>query len=408
MEMLNHRDVVVIGAGHAGAELACTLRKKGFVGSILLISEESIAPYERPPLSKAYLLGSIQIDKIMMRSSDFWEKSEIELALDCRVVSLDADRREVLLNDGRHIIYKWCVLATGGRVRLLSCPGSNLPGIYTLRNVADVEQIRAALASSSRLTVIGAGFIGLEVAAAAREMGKAVTVIEAQRRVLARVTSPPVSQFYENIHRRHGVHFHFGQNVVAIEGTDQVKAVRLDSGESVETDLVVAGIGIDAEMSLAEAAGIDCDGGVLVDEACRTSHPDVLAIGDCSRHPNEYAGGLWRLECVQHAQDSAAVAADTIMGKSGTYSEVPTFWSQQYDYTLQTAGLAKDADDFVVRGNDKDGPLTIVYLQEGRVVAVDAINAPRDFMVSRNLIRNRVKPAREQLSDCAVPLKSLV
>lgn len=408
MEMPNHRDVVVIGAGHAGAELACMLRKKGFDGSILLASDEDVAPYERPPLSKAYLLGTIAIEKIMLRGPDFWEGSGIELALDCCVISLNTDRREVILADGRCITFTWCVLATGGRARRLSCPGSELPGIYALRTLSDVQKIRDAMLAVRRIAVVGAGFIGLEVAAAARELGKEVTVIESQSRVLARVTSPAVSHFYESIHQRHGVVLRLGQNVAAIDGDEKVGEVILGSGERINAEMVVTGIGIDAETALAEAAGVLCDAGVLVDEACRTSHPSILAIGDCSRHPNNYAGGLWRLECVQHAQDSAAVAANTIMGNVGVYNEVPTFWSEQYDLRLQTAGLAKDADDIIVRGNNETGPLTVIYLQEGRIVAVDAINAPRDFMAARSLIRNRVRPNREQLSDCAVTLKSLV
>lgn len=407
MELSNHREVVIIGAGHAGAELACMLRKKGFEGSILLTSDETVAPYERPPLSKAYLLGTVQIEKIMLRGPGFWEGSGIELALGCGVTRLDADRREVALADGRRITFTWCVLATGGRIRRLSCPGAELAGIYALRTLADVHKIRDALVTTRQLAVIGAGFIGLEVAAVARELGIDVTVIEAQGRVLSRVTSPVVSHFYEDVHERHGVAFRLGQGVAAIEGEDRASAVVLGNGERIAADMVVTGIGIDAETALAEVAGVLCDSGVLVDEACRTSNPSILAIGDCSRHPNAYAGGLWRLESVQHAQDSAATAADTIMGNIGIYHEVPTFWSEQYDLRLQTAGLSKDADDIVVRGTAENGPLTVIYLQEGRIVAVDAINAPRDFMAARSLIRNRVRPDRAQLSDSAIALKSL-
>lgn len=407
MESQVHRDVVIVGAGHAGAELACALRKRGFAGSILLTSDEPVAPYERPPLSKAYLLGKIEIKRLLIREQDFWEAENIELALGCSVTEVDAKGSTLRLSDGGTVSYDWCVLATGGKVRRLSGAGAQLPGIHYLRTLADVHNISSALEKAEHLVIIGAGFIGLEVAAAARELGKHVTIVEAQGRVLARVTSPIVSAFYEKMHRRHGVEFELGHCVTAIEGDGHVDAVVLDNGKRLPADLIVAGIGIDAETSLAEVAGLQCNAGVLVDEACRTSVRNILAIGDCSRHPNDFAGGLWRLESVQHANDSASGAADTIMGSPGIYREVPTFWSEQYDLRLQTAGLTKDADEIVIRGDRDEGPLSVVYLQQGRIVAVDAINAPKDFMAARALIRNGVSPDRERLADVTVALKSL-
>ncbi|MFZ5706097.1 MAG: NAD(P)/FAD-dependent oxidoreductase [Pseudomonadota bacterium] len=402
-----YRDVVIVGAGHAGAELASTLRRKGFGGSILLVGDEPVAPYERPPLSKACLLGTIEIERILLRESDYWSTAAIELALGCAATALDAEKDGLQLSDGRHVDFAWCVLATGGKVRKLNCPGSDLAGIYYLRTLRDVQAIGAAIGEARRLVVIGGGFIGLEVAAAARQLGKEVALIETQRRVLARVTSPVVSSFYEALHRQRGVRLLLGSAISGLEGEGQVSGVRLADGTVEPADLVVVGIGIDADTGLAEQAGLACDAGILVDEACRTSQPRILAIGDCSRHPNDFAGGLWRLESVQHANDSAGAAADTILGNPGIYREVPTFWSDQYECRLQTAGLTKDADEIVVRGDAGQGPFSVVYLQEGRVVAVDAINAPKDFMAARHLVRSGARPDRKLLADPSIALKSL-
>lgn len=407
MESRIHRDVVIVGAGHAGAELACVLRKRGFAGSILLTSDEPVAPYERPPLSKAYLLGKIKIERLLIREQPFWEVQNIELVLGCSVTTVDAGGSTLRLSDGRVVSYDWCVLATGGKVRRLAETGARLPGVHYLRTLADADNISRALEEAEHLVIIGAGFIGLEVAAAARELGKHVAVVEAQERVLARVTSPIVSEFYEGVHRRRGVEFEFRRRVAAIEGNARVEAVILDNGKALPADLVVAGIGIDAETSLAESAGLQCEAGVIVDGACRTSVCNILAIGDCSRHPNDFAGGLWRLESVQHANGSASVAADTIMGIPGVYREVPTFWSEQYHLRLQTAGLSGRADEIVTRGDRDEGPFSVVYLRQGKIVAIDAINAPKDFVGAGALIRNGVSPDRVRLADVTVALKTL-
>lgn len=401
------RDVVIIGAGHAGSELASILRKKGFAGSILLIGDENAFPYERPPLSKACLLGKAAVENILLRAPTFWKEAQIELRLGTPVTAIDPEGRTIALADGRKIGFRWCVLATGGRTRRLTCPGSNLPGIHYLRNLADMERLRTDLSGAHRLAVVGGGYIGLEVAAAARELGKHATIIEAQPRVLSRVTSPAVSAFIEKAHHDRGVALRLGRSVEAIHGDGRVTAIGLDDGTQIAADLVVAGIGIDAETALAETAGIACHGGVLVDSSFRSSAPGILAIGDCSRHPNDYAGGLWRLESIQHAQDSAACAADTIMGHARIYHEVPTFWSEQYDLRLQSAGLCKNADETLLRGDPERGAFCTLYLQAGRVVAIDAINAPRDFMAARKLIASRACPDRVQLADSAVALRTL-
>jgi 3-phenylpropionate/trans-cinnamate dioxygenase ferredoxin reductase component len=402
------RDVLIVGGGQAGAHLALDLRKKGFGGSILMVSEEARLPYERPPLSKAYFLGSIEIDRLTLRDAGAWAEQDIEILLGGKVAAIDPAGADARLEDGRTIGFGWCVLATGGKPRRLACPGAELAGVHTLRTVEDVDHIRAALAGARRLAIVGGGYIGLETAAAAREMGIEVTLVEAQGRVLERLTSPVVSRFLQDRHRAHGVDIRLDSQVAAIEGEGRVEAVRLASGERIAADVVIVGIGIEAETRLAEAAGVACDGGVVVDEFGRTSAANVLAIGDCSRYPNPYAGGLRRLESVQHATASAEVAADLIVAAPRAYGELPTFWSDQYDLRLQTAGLTDQADEAVVRGDPESGAFSVVYLKDGRVVAIDAINSPRDFMAARTLIRNGARPRREALADPATPLKSLI
>ena len=400
------RDVLIVGAGHSGAALAACLRSKGFAGSILLVGDEPHLPYERPPLSKDALLSDDTYTPTPLRPDGFWKRERIELATGCTVEAIDPEARTARLSDGRTVRFDWCVLATGGRARALDCPGAELAGIHCLRNLDDTRRLRDALAQAERLVVIGAGYIGLEVAASARKLGKQVDVIETQSRVLSRVTSRIVSGFIEAQHCARGVRLHLGRAVAAIEGSDRASAVVLDDGTRLKADLVLAGIGIDAETGLAEAAGIACHGGVLVDSAFRSSAPGVLAIGDCARHPNDFAGGLWRLESVQHAQDSAGIAADTILGRASSYHDVPAFWSEQYDLRLQSAGIARDADDLVVRGDTDTGPFSVVYLREGRIIAIDAINAPREFIAARRLIAECASLDRQRLADARIPLRA--
>ena len=400
------QDVLIVGAGHSGAALAACLRGKKFQGSIMLVGDEPHLPYERPPLSKAALLGADAYEPILLRSADFWNQERIELALGCVVESIEPDSRTARLSDGRSVSYSWCVLATGGRARALECEGADLAGVHRLRNLDDTMRLRAALRQCEKLVVIGAGYIGLEVAASARSLGMQVDVVETRDRVLSRVTSRVVSGFIEARHRAHGVRFHLTRAAASIEGGERVSAVVLDDGTRLAADLVLAGVGIDAETSLAEAAGIACHGGVLVDSAFRSSAPGVLAVGDCARHPNDFADGLWRLESVQHAQDSAAIAASTILGLGSSYHDVPAFWSEQYDLRLQSAGIARDADDLVVRGDTGEGSFSVVYMREGRIIAIDAINAPREFMAARRLIAERVNIDRASLTDAGVSLRA--
>lgn len=400
-------DVLIVGAGQAGAQLAARLREKGFEGSILIVGDEAVPPYERPPLSKSYFMGEHDAEHLLIRPASFWSETNVDLMLGIAVAQLEPERRRVRLADGDVVDYNWCVLATGARVRKLSCPGSDAPNIFYLRNLADVDRIRATLGPGMRVAVVGAGYIGLEVAAAARKAGHPVTVVEAQRRILSRVTSSVVSKFYERLHRSNGVIFKLGEMVEAIEDGDGCATLRLSSGHGVEADIILVGIGVVPEADLAARAGLACEDGIVVNECFRSEDDRIFAIGDCARHPNAFAGALWRLESVQNAVDSANLVADVILGEKRTYEDLPWFWSDQYDVKLQTAGLWHLADDIVVRGDPEQPPFSVAYLKGGRLVAVDSINNPRDFMGARKLIMAGASPELSRLADPSVRLKSL-
>ncbi len=401
------RDVLIVGAGHAGTALAESLAAKGYAGSILLAGDDPHAPYERPPLSKAALLSEGDYAPALLYPHGTQGKGRFELATGCAVQSIVPERKSAELSDGRRVNFEWCVLATGGRARPLTCPGADLPQVHQLRNMDDALALRAAMQAAERLVIIGGGYIGLEVAASARMLGKSVDLVETQNRVLSRVTARIVSSYLEDVHRAHGVRFHFGHGVTALEPAGAGAEVVLADGARLPADLVVVGIGIEAQTALAEAAGIACHNGVLVDSSFRTSAAGILAIGDCARHPNIFTDGLCRLESVQHAQDSAAVAAETIMGRAVTYADVPTFWSEQYDIRLQSAGIARDADDVVIRGDMRDPSFCVAYLLNGRLIAIDAVNAPREFMKARRLIAEAARVDRAMLADSSVAIKAL-
>ncbi len=396
-----------MGGGHAGAHAATTLRDRGFEGSILLVGDEPFLPYDRPSLSKAYMLGSITIERMLLRDAGYWAERRIDIALDTTATALDAAARRLSLSDGRVIDFGNAILATGGVVRRLTCPGADLPGIYTVRSLVDVDAIRAALRPGMRVVIVGAGYVGLEAAAVLAELGHRITVVEAQDRVLARVTGPTLSHYVAARHRAHGVDILLNTQVIAIEGDGHVEAMLLQSGEKLPADMVIAGIGITPRMELAEGAGLACDGGIIVDECGRASGSAVFAIGDCARHPNAYAGGLWRLESVQHALASAELVADAILSVPRSYDALPTFWSDQYDMRIQSAGLLTGPAEPVVRGDQASGSFSIFYLQNGAVIAMDAVNCPKDFMGGRALVQARARLSPEQLADMRVPVKQL-
>jgi 3-phenylpropionate/trans-cinnamate dioxygenase ferredoxin reductase subunit len=403
-------DVLIVGGGHAGGQAAIALRQGGFAGSIALVSSEPEAPYERPPLSKDYLAGEKTFDRLLLRAQTFWGEREIALLLARTVVAVDAEARAVTLADGEVLGYGQLIWAAGGAPRRLTCAGHDLQGVHAVRSRADVDRMIAELPDVEQVVVIGGGYIGLEAAAVLRKFGKRVVLMEALDRVLARVAGEALSRFYEAEHRVHGVDLRLGVRVDGLEGEGgRVTGVRLADGEVVPAQMVVVGIGIEPSVGPLLAAGARGGNGVAVDGLCRTSLPDIFAIGDCALHANRYAGGAEiRLESVQNANDQAAVAATVIRtGEGAVYDAVPWFWSNQYDLKLQTVGLSIGHDRAVLRGDPASRSFSVIYLREGRVVALDCVNAVKDYVQGRKLVLDGARITPEELADTAVPLKQM-
>ena len=403
-------DVLIVGSGHGGASAAIALRQAGYAGSVGIVSADSEPPYERPPLSKDYLAGEKPFERILIRPPAFWAEREVALLPGTRIVAVDPAGHVVTTGEGGALGYGSLIWAAGGTPRRLGCPGEELAGVHAIRSRADVDALRAELPGVETVAVIGGGYIGLEAAAVLNGLGKRVHVIEALDRVLARVAGEPLSRFYEQEHRARGVDIRLGATVVALEGRNgRVSGVRLADGETIGADLVIVGIGIAPEVGPLLAAGAEAGNGVRVDASCRTSLADVYAVGDCALHANAFAGDAEiRLESVQNAHDQAAVAARAIRGEAARYEAVPWFWSNQYDLRLQTVGLSLGHDDTVVRGNPAARSFSVVYLKAGRAIALDCVNAVRDYAQGRRLVLEQtiVDPAR--LADARVPLKELV
>ena len=417
-------DVLIVGAGHGGAAAAIALRQRGFAGSIGMIGEEPDPPYERPPLSKDYLAGDKPFERILIRPAGFWAERGIAVLPGRRVVAVDPLAHRVATADGATIDYARLVWAAGGHARRLSCAGHDLVGVHSVRTRADVDRMIAELPGTTRVAVVGGGYIGLEAAAVLTKLGKRVTVLEAQGRVLARVAGEALSRFFEDEHRARGVDVRLGATVERIEGADgRVSGVRLADGAVVPADMVIVGIGIvpavEPLLAAGAAGGAHGPGGVAVDAHCRTSLPDVFALGDCALHANAFADGLpVRLESVQNANDMATCVARAITGEAEAYHAVPWFWSNQYDLRLQTVGLSSGHDAAVLRGDPATRAFSVVYLREGRVIALDCVNATRDYvqgralvlagaMIDPALLGGRVAATAAQLADDAVPLKAL-
>lgn len=407
--VVNRFDVAIVGAGHGGAQAAIQLRQLGFAGTIGLIGAEAELPYERPPLSKDYLAGEKPFERMLIRPESFWAERGIERVPATWIVAVDAQAKALTADDGRRFGYDTLVWAAGGTPRRLRCEGGELAGVHAVRSRADVDAIRAELPRARRVAVVGGGYIGLEAAAVLRTMGKEVVLVEALDRVLARVAGVDISRFYEEEHRKRGVDLRLGATVVAILGRDgRAAGVRLQDGVEVEAELVVAGIGIDAGTEPLLAAGAAGGNGVEVDSHCRTSLPGVFAVGDCAAHENRFAGGVRiRLESVQNAHDQATTAAKAIVGRPEPYAAVPWFWSNQWDLALKTVGLSVGHDQAVIRGRPEGRSFAVVYLREGRVVALDCVNATRDYAQGRKLVLEGAAPDPVRLADPAVALKEL-
>ncbi len=401
-------DVVIVGAGQGGAYAAIQLRQLGFEGTIALIGREAEPPYERPPLSKEYMLGEKAWERLLIRPADFWAGKGIDLLLSAEVVSVDPAAKAVTLQDGRTVGYGSLVWATGGDPRRLSCPGADLAGVHGVRTRADADAILGELGDVARAVIVGGGYIGLEAAAVLRKLGKEVTLLEVLPRVLARVAGEELSAFYQAEHIAHGVDLRTETGIEAIEGEGRVTGVRLSDGSSIDCQLVIVGIGIIPAVGPLLTAGAAGGNGVDVDEFCRTSLPDVYAIGDCAAHANRFAdGAVIRLESVQNANDQAACVAKAITGDPQPYAATPWFWSNQYDLKLQTVGLSSGHDAVVLRGDPAARSFSVLYLKGGKLIACDAVNAIKDYVQARKLVEEGARIAPADLADASRPLKEL-
>jgi 3-phenylpropionate/trans-cinnamate dioxygenase ferredoxin reductase subunit len=396
-----HHDVVIVGGGHGGAQAAISLRGCGFEGSIAIVSRENEMPYERPPLSKEYLAQERPFEKLYLRPAAYWGEKRIELLLGRTVVAVDPEGHEIVFEDGSRIGYRQLVWAAGGDPRSLPVGGADLAGVHAVRDREDVDAIMAELPDVDRVVVIGGGYIGLEAAAVLSKLGKKVTLLEVLPRVLARVAGEALSTFYEGDHRAHGVDVRLNQQIDELEGSERVAGVRLGDGEFIPAQMVIVGIGILPCVEPLLAAGAEGGNGVLVDGQCRTSLPDVFAIGDCAAHANRYAAGnTIRLESVQNANDMAAVAAKTICGEEASYKATPWFWSNQYDLKLQTVGLSAGYAQAVLRGDPATRKFSVVYLDsDGKVMALDCVNNVRDYSHGRRLVETGVVCDPVEISD---------
>jgi 3-phenylpropionate/trans-cinnamate dioxygenase ferredoxin reductase subunit len=403
-----HYDILIVGGGHGGAQAAIALRQAKYEGSIGVVSAEPEYPYERPPLSKDYFAGAKAFERIMIRPAAFWGERGIEIMLDKRVETVDPAAHKVTLSDGAVISYANMIWATGGSPRPLPVEGGNLPGMHVVRTRADVDRMLDGLDDVADIVIVGGGYIGLEAAAVLRKMGKKVTVLEAMDRVLARVAGEPLSRFYEAEHRAHGVDVRLGVEISGIQGEEFVTGVRLADGEVISAQMVIVGIGIIPAVAPLLNAGAAGGAGVDVDAYCRTSLPDIFAIGDCAAHANAFAGGsVMRVESVQNANDMANAVAKSLTGTLTQYHAVPWFWSNQYDLRLQTVGISAGYDLAVLRGDPNTRSFSVVYVKANKVIALDCVNATKDYVQGRLFVTDGLSPSAEQLADTDVPLKEL-
>jgi 3-phenylpropionate/trans-cinnamate dioxygenase ferredoxin reductase subunit len=398
--------VVIVGAGQAGAQAVQSLRAEGFSGPITMVGDEAYAPYQRPPLSKAYLLGSFERARLFLKADDYYAQAGCEMILNTSAKAIHRAERSVELSDGRKLSYDKLLLATGARVRRLKCPGADLPGVHYLKTIADVDGLQEAFLAGKRIAIVGGGYIGLEVAAVGAKRGLDVTVFEAMDRLMARAVSPQLSAFYTAEHEKAGVKLKLKTGVEAIEGNGKVEAV-IAGGERYPCDIVLVGIGVIPCDELAVHAGLASEDGIVVDQNARTGDAHIWAAGDCTRHVGR-EGHYIRLECVQNAIDQAKHVALAMVGKPKTYSEVPWFWSDQYDLKLQIAGLARPTDRLVLRGDPALRKFAVFHLRDGVVAAVEAVNAAPEYMMGKKLVAEGKTVAPETLADTSIPMKQMV
>jgi len=402
------KDLVIIGAGQSAAQCVLTLKRNNFEKSIVVIGEEDHLPYQRPPLSKDYLSGDVGLDRIYMKTQDFYDQNNVTVKISTKVQSLDRKEKMIHLSKGVDLPYENLVLATGSRVRQLEVEGSGLKNINYLRSINDSNSLKEQFKKGKSLVIIGAGYIGLEVAAAAVKKGMRVTVVEMEDRVMSRTVDPIISDYFDTLHRNKGVEIILGSALKEFEGKTFVEKVVCTDGTTLDADSVVVGVGILPNQELAEAAGLRCNNGILVDEFGRTEDSSIFACGDCTNHPNFYVNKNIRLESVHNALEQAKTVALSLLGKPEKYDQVPWFWSDQFDEKLQIVGLSGDHDETVVRGSVEENFFMLFYLKRGELIAVDSVNNPKDFLISKKLVANKLKISSDVLCDQSVDLKDLL
>jgi 3-phenylpropionate/trans-cinnamate dioxygenase ferredoxin reductase component len=400
--------IVVVGGGQAGAQAVDTLRRSGFPGRLLLICDEPELPYQRPPLSKNYLSGGLTAERLPFRHQAFYDEHRVELKLGVRAAALDPRARRLDLANGESCNYDRLLLCLGASVRRLSCPGADLPGLHYLRTLADASRIRAAIKPASRVVIIGGGYIGLETAATCRHMGCEVTVLEVADRLMNRVVSPSVSQFFEQQHRSRGIDILCNTRVTHLEGSGRIERVVCAGGSEFAADCVIAGVGAIAVSDLAAEAGLACDNGIIVDEYCRTHDEAIFAAGDCANHPSPRFGHRLRIESVDNAFEQAKTAALNLLDKKVIHDRVPWFWSDQFDNKLLIAGLSQDYDVQILRGDPDTRSFSVCYLKGTELLAVEAVNHSKDYMAARKLIAQRAQMNPAKLANPNLPLQDAV
>ncbi len=403
--------IVIVGAGQAAVQAVDTLRRRGFAGKLTLIGAESWPPYQRPPLSKKYLAGALERERLLIRPANFFAEHAVTTHFGRRVSDIAPRERHVRLDDGVVVPFDALMLATGSHPRRLPVPGADLEGVHYLRTIEDADRIRADLTGGGRLLIVGGGYIGLEVAATARELGMEVTVLEMAERVMSRVTCPEVSAFYEAEHARRGVRIRCNERVRALHGdarTGRVRSVLTEEGDEYPADVVLIGVGVAPADELARAAGLDCENGVVTEAHCRTSHEGVYAAGDCASHLNRQYGRHLRLESVDNAFEQGTTVALNLMGNETLHDKLPWFWSDQFDLKLVVVGVAQGYDTVVMRGAPAARCFSACYLRGGELIAIDTVNAPKDQMAARKLIAAHARPHPDRLADPAIALRDAV
>jgi 3-phenylpropionate/trans-cinnamate dioxygenase ferredoxin reductase component len=403
--------IVIVGAGQAAVQAVDTLRRRGFAGKLTLIGAEQWPPYQRPPLSKKYLAGALERERLLIRPAAFFAEHAVTTHFGARVTDIAPRERHVRLEDGVVVPFDALMLATGAHPRRLPVPGADLEGVHYLRTIADADRIRADCRGGGRLLIVGGGYIGLEVAATARELGMEVTVLEMAERLMSRVTCPEVSAFYDAEHARHGVRIRCNERVRALHGdarTGRVRSVLTEAGGEYPADVVLVGVGVAPADELAKAAGLECENGVVTEAHCRTSHEAIYAAGDCASHLHRRYGRHLRLESVDNAFEQGTTVALNLVGNETLHDKLPWFWSDQFDLKLVIVGVAQGYDTVVLRGAPAARSFSACYLRRGELIAIDTVNAPKDQMAARKLIAAHARPSLEKLSDPAIALKDTV